>query len=66
LTRIDRHRQVLLPRLKHDVTSDGIKVRKRLLYEKTEQGTLVFNLGEFALTANQPTADDFRQEEQRD
>src|SRR5207302_10765680 len=34
-----RHRQVLLPRLNHDVTSDGIRVCKGLLCGQTGHGT---------------------------
>jgi transposase len=34
-----RHRQVLLPRLNHDVTSDGIRVCKGPLCEQTGRGT---------------------------
>jgi hypothetical protein len=34
-----RHRQVLLPRLNHDVTPDGIRVCKGLLCGQTGHGT---------------------------
>src|SRR5229473_7903036 len=34
-----RHRQVLLPRLNHDITSDGIRVCKGLLCGQTGHGT---------------------------
>ena len=34
-----RHRQALLPRLNHDVTSDGIRVCKGLLCGQTGHGT---------------------------
>jgi hypothetical protein len=48
-----KHRQVLLPRLNHDATLDGIRVCQGLLCGQTGHG-VVCNLGEFALTACQP------------
>ena len=47
-----RHRRTLLPRLNHDVTSDEFEFAK-VCHAESRNG-IVFNLGEFALTACQP------------
>jgi hypothetical protein len=49
-----RHRQVFLPRLNHDVTSDGIEFAKVCYADKPDMERNAFNPGEVALTNSQP------------